>query len=354
MISEMKPKQRVLKALSHQRPDHTPCDYMGTSETNEKLKKHFQTDDMDVVLEKLGVDLRVIEPLYVGPKLRSWDDGRFEDLWGPIFKPIKNEAGVYNESIEFPYAEFQSISDVEKYRWPTDGWFDCSSIPEQCKKYADYAIVYGSPGNMDLINGTAFGMGVEKVLLGIGLDDPIIYACMKKRFQCCYEISEKVLQAADGKIDIFWIGDDYGTQNGLLVSPEKWRKLFFPKLKMICELGHKYGAKVMLHSCGGTRPLWPELIEAGVDIYQTVQPEAVDMEPGSLKEEFGERICFHGTVSTQKTLPFGTPEDVVVEVRERIETVGAGGGLIVASAHNMQPDTPVENILAMYEAVRSN
>ncbi len=201
---------------------------------------------------------------------------------------------------------------------------------------------------MDLINGTAYGMGVEKVLLGIGLDDPIIYACMEKRFQCCYEISKKVLQSADGKIDIFWIGDDYGTQNGLLISPQKWRELFFDKLKIMCDLGHTYGAKVMLHSCGSTRPIWQDLIEAGVDIYDTVQPEAANMDPGELKGEFGDRICFHGAISTQKTLPFGSVKDVAAEVKLRIETVGKDGGYIIAPAHNIQPDTPLENILAMY------
>ncbi len=348
MDPEITSKQRVLKALGHHQPDRAPCDYLGTPEANEKLKTHFQTDDMDVVLEKLGVDLRVIEPVYVGPKLRTWEDGRFENFWGQVRKPIKNEAGIYNESVEFPYAEFTSTGDVEKFRWPSADWFDCSSLAAQCGKYADYAIVYGSQGNMDLINGTAYGMGVEKVLLGIGLDDPIVYACMEKRFECCYEISQKVLQAADGKIDIFWIGDDYGTQNGLLISPQKWRELFFDKLKAMCDLGHSFGAKVMLHSCGSTRPIWQELIEAGVDIYDTVQPEAANMDPAELKAEFGDRICFHGAISTQKTLPFGSVKDVADEVKLRIKTVGKDGGYIIAPAHNIQPDTPLENILAMY------
>jgi uroporphyrinogen decarboxylase len=138
------------------------------------------------------------------------------------------------------------------------------------------------------------------------------------------------------------------------MSPDKWRKLFFPKLKEMCALGHKYGAKVMLHCCGSTRPLWPGLIEAGVDIYQTVQPEAKDMDPGELKAEFGGRICLHGTISIQKTLPFGTPQDVAAEVRRRIETVGKDGGLIIAPAHNCQPDTPVENLLALYETVKGS
>jgi uroporphyrinogen decarboxylase len=278
-----------------------------------------------------------------------WEDGRFENYWGSIRKAVRNEAGEYNEAVEFPYAKFESVADVEKFRWPKIEWFDFSTIAKQCERYCDYAVVYGSPGNMDLINGTAYGRGVERVLFDIALEDPVGLACMEKRFECCYAMSERGLAEGGGKIDIFWIGDDYGTQNGLLMSPEIWQKL-----SKMCELGHKYGAKVMLHCCGGTRAIWPDLIEAGVDIYQTVQPEAKDMEPASLKEEFGEQICFHGTISIQKTLPFGKAEGVAAEVRRRIETVGAGGGLILAPAHNLQPDTPVENVLAMYDAVRGN
>ncbi|GAI27446.1 unnamed protein product, partial [marine sediment metagenome] len=246
-----------------------------------------------------------------------------------------------------------SVADVEKFNWPKVDWFDYSKIAVDCKKYSDYATVYGAPGNMDVINGTAFGRGVEQVIFDIATEDPIGMACMEKRFQCCYKMSEKALKAANGAIDIFWIGDDYGTQNGLLISPQTWRKLFFPKLKAMCELGHKYKAKVMLHSCGSTREIWPGLIEAGVDIYDTVQPEAKDMDPAELKEEFGDKICFHGTISTQKTLPFGTPEDVALQVRQRIETVGKNGGFIAAPAHNIQPDTPIENILALYEQIQS-
>jgi len=348
----MTPRERVLTTLSHNEPDQCPCDYIGTPEVDEKLKDHFSTENMDDVLEKLGTDLRVVDAPYVGPQLRKWDDGRFENYWGSIRRPVSNEAGTYNEAVQFPYAEFKSVEDVKKFRWPKVDWFDYSNIVADCRKHRDHALVFGSPGNMDLINGTSYGRGVEQTLYDIALEDPVGLACMEKRFECCYEISEKALKTAAGRIDILWIGDDYGTQNGLLMSPEKWRKLFFPKLKTMCELGHNYGAKVMLHSCGGTRPLWPGLIEAGVDIYQTVQPEAHDMDPAWLNAEFGDRICFHGTISIQKTLPFGTPEEVATEVRNRINTVGKNGGLIVAPAHNTQPDTPVENLLALYREVR--
>jgi len=344
----MNSKERVLAALEHIEPDRVPLNYLGTPEVDEELKAHFQTDDMDVVLDKLGVDLRIIDASYIGPELKRWPDGRFQNYWGHIRKPIKNQAGTYDESVEFPYAEFKSVRDVEKFAWPQVQWFDYSRIGQDCYRYRDYAIVFGSPGNMDLINGTAFGRGVEQVIYDIALDDPVGLECMERRFQCCYARSEKVLQKGNGKIDIFWVGDDYGTQNGLLISPQKWRKLFFPRLKLMCDLGHNYGAKVMLHSCGSTRELWPDLIEAGVDIYETIQPEAANMNPAALKEEFGDEICFHGTISTQKTLPFGCRRDVVREVQERIKTVGVNGGLILAPSHNIQPDTPLENILAVY------
>ena len=349
----MTPRERVLTALSHRTPDRTPCGYLSTPEIDDKLKKHFLTDSMDAVLEKLGVDLRVIDAPYIGPALRTWPDGRFENIWGQIRKPIRNEAGSYDEAVEHPYAAFQSVEDVRKFRWPKAEWFDYSRLAADCLKYDSYAVVFGAPGNMDVINGTAFGRGVERVIFDIALEDPIGLECMEMRFKCCYERSEIALRAAAGRIDILWIGDDYGTQNGLLVSPAAWRKLFFPKLKAMCDLGHKYGAKVMLHSCGSTRKIWPQLIEAGVDIYETVQPEAAEMNPAGLKAEFGDRISFHGTISTQKTLPFGTVEDVKSEVRERVRTVGRDGGLIVAPAHNFQPDTPIENILALYGAVRN-
>jgi uroporphyrinogen decarboxylase len=307
---------------------------------------------MEVLLEELGVDIRVVDAPYIGPELRKWDDGRFENYWGSIRKPVSNEAGSYDEAVELPYAEFKSVQDVERFRWPKAEWFDYSKIAVDCERYSGYAVVFGQPGNMDLINGTAFGRGVERVIYDIALEDPVGLACMEKRFECCYERSERALRAAKGQVDIFWIGDDYGTQNGLMLSPEKWRKLFFAKLKQMCDLGHEYGAKVMLHCCGSTRLIWPGLIEAGVDIYQTVQPEAKDMNPAELKGQFGDEMCMHGTISIQNTLPFGTPQDVAEEVRLRIETAGKDGGFIAAPAHNMQPDTPVENILALYEQVR--
>lgn len=352
--NKMNSKQRVLAALNHKAPDRVPCNYLGTPEANAKLFKHFGSDDFDYVLTQLGVDMRTIDVPYIGPELRKWPDGRVETIWGAIKKPVPNNAGFYMEAVEFPYTEFKTTHDVENFRWPKSEWFDYSQLESQCRKYSQYAVVFGSTSYLDLINGTAYGRGVEQLLIDIAIEDPVGLACMEKRFEYCYHRSEKALAAAKGMIDVFWFGDDYGTQNGPLMSLTVWRKLFYPKIKTMTDLGHKYGAKVMLHSCGSNRWLIPDLIVAGVDIYDTVQPEAAQMDTAMLKADFGEQICFHGSVSTQKTLPFGTTEDVANEVYERIRTMNIDGGFIVAPAHNIQPDTPVENIIALYDAVCSS
>ncbi len=350
----MTPRERVLTALAHKQPDRTPCNYIGTPEADEKLFSHFKTRDKDDVLTGLGVDLRILPYEYIGPELRRWPDGRYENYWGQVRQDIKNIAGVYSESVEFPYAKFQTVADVEAFPWPKIEWFDFSHLPRLCEKYKDYAIVLGSTGNMDLINGIAFGRGVEQVIMDIATEDEVYLACMERRMGFWLAYMEKALTICGGRVDILWCGDDLGTQNGLLIGPEKWRKLFRPKLAAMCSLGHKFGAKVMMHSCGSTHRLWDDFIEAGVDIYDTVQPEAEGMDPAELKKRYGDRISFHGTISTQKTLPFGTPADVAREVTRRVQTVGQNGGFICAPAHNIQPDTPLENILAMYETVKTS
>jgi uroporphyrinogen decarboxylase len=138
----------------------------------------------------------------------------------------------------------------------------------------------------------------------------------------------------------------------LLVSPASWRRIFRPKLEAMAALAHRHGARLMLHSCGSSRAIWRDLVEIGVDMYDTVQPEAAGMAPEELAAEFPS-ICLHGTLSSQTTLPFGSSEDVANTVRRRLEFFGPRGGLILAPSHNIQADTPLGNVLAMYAAAGS-
>jgi uroporphyrinogen decarboxylase len=169
-------------------------------------------------------------------------------------------------------------------------------------------------------------------------------------------ITERVVagaqQFAAADIDILILGDDIATQRGLLMSLPMWRGVFKPRLQRVIQAAKtvKPDLLIFYHSDGNVWDAIPDLIEAGVEVLNPVQPECID--PARVKEAFGERLAFFGTVSIQRTMPFGTPDDVRAEVKERIKTVGRGGGLLLAPTHVLQPDTPWENIVALFDAVR--
>ncbi len=349
----MRPKDRVLAAINHQPTDRVPVNFAATAEIIQQLTAHLELSTYEGLLERLGVDLRSVAPRYTGPDRGFAPDGSKLDVWGVGYSSVEFATGRYSEATYLPFAEFEALEDVESYPWPSPDWYDYSDLAEQCRRAGNYAAVLGSPGVMDLINGTARGRGVEQTLLDIGLEDPIGLACMQKRQDFYLELMTRSLEAADGLIDILFVGDDYGSQRSLLMSRQCWRKLFQPKLRQFAELAASAGIPLMLHSCGSNRLIMADLIETGVSIYDTVQPEAAGMAPAELKALFGDRMAWHGTVSTQQTLPFGSAADVEAEVHQRIEIVGRHGGLILAPAHNIQPDTPLENVLTMYRAAGS-
>ena len=148
------------------------------------------------------------------------------------------------------------------------------------------------------------------------------------------------------------MGDDFGTQNGPIVSVPMWRRFFKRRFRDFIDLAHRFGIKVMHHTCGSVQALIPEFIDCGLDILQSLQPRAAGMDLGELKREFGKDIALHGSIDIQQTLPRGTPEDVRREVKARMDAGKPGGGFIICTAHNIQPDTPVENVIALFDAYR--
>ncbi len=166
---------------------------------------------------------------------------------------------------------------------------------------------------------------------------------------------EKVHGVVGDRVDaVFLTGTDFGTQRGPFLAVDTYRKLFQPYHRRVNDWVHENTSwKAFIHSCGGVYPLIEHFVEAGFDILNPVQCSAKDMDPTRLKERFGAHLVFWGGgVDTQKTLPFGSPEEVRAEVRERIETFGSGGGFVFNTVHNVQPDTPLENALALFEALR--
>jgi uroporphyrinogen decarboxylase len=299
----------------------------------------------------LGTDIRYINPPYTGPKLPIYDDGSVMNIWGIVKKPMPNEYGDYAEPVNFPYAGWTTVEEAEAFEWPSPDWYDYSAIPAMCERYPDLAIAAGSMSVQDFINGVAFGRGVEQVLLDIAYEDPVYLFIVEKRHRFWMEHIARTLEASEGRIDFVFCGDDFGTQRGLLISPETFDRLFAPKKKDLFDLVHSYDAYVSHHCCGSTVKLFPHFIEAGMDALQTIQPQAIGMNPYELKKQFRGQITLHGGVDVQGWLQAATPEEIETEVFKLLEEVGDGGGYILSPCHNIQPDTPTENVLSLYRAV---
>jgi len=340
------PKQRVEMAVSRVQPDRPPIQVYLTPEVASALDSFFEGRPIAEVFE---VDFR-----HVGPagKPRPPTQGPAEvyDEWGTGYSHVLNPAGgVYLEATDLTLARIETMDQVRSYPWPSVDDYDYSVIPDQIERVADFAVCLGTAGIPDIINGIGRGRGMEQVLVDIAVADEVGIAIIDARVDFYYEWCRRSLEASGGAIDILCLGEDLGSQKGPTMSPACFDSFFRPRLERFFKLAHDHGARAMMHSCGSTRMLMPRLIDMGLDILDSVQPEPVGMNPVELKSEFGDKLVFCGMLSTQQTLPRGSVEECRAEARHRIDVIGKGGGYFFAPAHCIQPDTPIENVLAIYE-----
>ncbi|NWG12626.1 MAG: uroporphyrinogen-III decarboxylase-like protein [Acidobacteria bacterium] len=354
----MNSKERVLTAVRHQEPDRVPVDFWWSHEILHRLLNHLGLDNQEQLQTYLGSDIRCVYPRYVGPRLRRFEDGSYEDFWGVIRQPrtFSGEGfeGEYSEPVYYPLQHARSPRDLERVRWPSADWFDYDSLAAHCDRYPEHAVMLGRMGveSQTIFIQLWFFRGLEQALIDLEENPELVQAMIDRIMEFRTEHIRRMLKAARGRADILQIADDYGSQNGLMMNPATWRRFFAPPLKTIADLAHESGMKVFLHCDGSSRAILPELIQLGIDILNPVQPQCAGMDPRELKEAFGSQLCFHGAIDTQSTLPFGKKEDVIAEVRERIEVLGKGGGYILAPVHTVEADVPLENILAVYDAAR--
>ncbi len=348
----MRPKERVLKAINHQEPDRVPLDYGAWREVSERLCQYLGVDPTceyshwqrypEALLQRLQVDIRIVRAGYIGPAPIRTPDGGYTDIWG---------VGISKEGypIGHPLAHATTVADVEAHPWPDPDAFDYEHYAEQCERFADYAVCGGnwSP----FFTWSLEIMGTEQFMINLHERPDVVHALLTHVVDYYYETSRRMFEAARGKLDIFFIGDDYGTQLGLFMSPRDFRTFILPHLKRLYGLAKSYGLKVMQHSCGSVRAILPDLLEIGLDALDPVQVRAADMDITQLKRDLGQRLAFHGSIDTQHTLPMGTPEDVRREVLDRLEHVAPGGGLILCGSQDYISDIPSENIVAIYDTV---
>ena len=191
--------------------------------------------------------------------------------------------------------------------------------------------------------------GFEELLTDFALHPELAHFLLEQEMETALV---RAVRLAEAGVDVLYLGDDVGMQDRLILSPSVWREFLGGRMKTIIEAARQVRSDllVMYHSDGDVSPLVPDLIDIGVDILNPVQPECMD--PAQIKREYGQDLAFWGTFGIQHTLPFGTPAEVDAEVRERIRTVGKGGGLFLAPTHSIAPEVPHENIFAFVKAAK--
>lgn len=355
-MQNMTPRERVMAALNHEETDRIPFSWgFGINDPALiDLKDYLNFNSIEETknhLSKADDILQLYPPKYIGPKYRNCKDGdEFVSIWGYKTKFVSYGVGGYDEHSFNPLADMETLNEIKNFEFPSADWFDFSDLENQidslnynCKK----AVRFNSVNPFET---SSWMRGFENFLLDTAADPEIVHYVMRKTTDFFLEYIKRAFEASNGKIDILFSADDLGSQTGLLLSPNSIREFITPYHKELNAVAHKYGAKVMYHSCGSVILAVEDLIDCGIDVLESLQFYTAGMTPEALKDNFGDRLCFHGGVSVQKTLVTGTPEDVTAEVEHLKKVLGKNGGYILAPAHKIQAGTSPENIVAMLKA----
>ena len=347
--------ERVMRALGHCRPDRPPLNYYGTQETTDKLLRHLGLETYEQLLCHFGADMRYVSPRYAGPEEFSGASGYAtggKDMWGVVWKPMSNAFATYNEVVFHPLAQAKTLQELEAYPWPNPDWLSVSHLKEDIELFNQQerrAIVFPTGGFLE----TAWYLrGLEQMLIDLVAQPDIAEFILMKVTHFLKEVTMRAVEAAEGQIDIIWCASDVGIQTGMICSPETWREKLKPWHRELVEPFKRMGMKTRYHTDGSVVPIIEDLIEIGVDLLDPIQPKAAGMDAESLHARFGGRIAFYGGVDTQELLPYGSARQVEEEVLRLIRVLGSEGGYVAAASNAVQPDVPVENILALYRTAR--
>jgi len=345
--NDMRSRERVQRAINLEEPDRVPVDLIWPTEyIIDALERVLNVDSEEGCLRALGVDVRWANPgAAAGWKSRTFGDGSWDDEWGVRWWGYYRTTRV----VHHPLASAQDVSDIEGYAWLDP---HAPGRLENLKRDLDaigpdYGIIFGAGGN--LLERAWYLRGFKKFLMDLMLRRKIAESIIEHVMEFHREVTISALEDFGDRIDIVFTADDLGDQMNPFFSLQLWRDVFKPRYASLFSQYKKYGIKTMFHSDGNCFPLIPDLIEAGLDILNPVQPMAKQMDPAAVKEAFGDKLAFHGTICIQKTLPFGTVDEVKNEAMTRIRTVGQGGGLILSPTHSILGDVPVRNIVTLYK-----
>lgn len=369
MNPPVSPRERLNLALSHEESDRVPID-LGSSITGmtlgayERLRKYLNIQQKaeiavkplqtvkipEEILEVFEIDTRYLNPR---PRecatIKETSDERYVDEWGIERELSAN--GYYYDMVDHPFKK-GTIKEIENYDWPdpNDPHLFAGSKKEAKDLYenSSYAII-GDPLTPALFEPAWYLRGFDKFLTDLIANRDFAEALLDRLLDYQKAFFNNFLNEVGDFIQVLMLGDDLGTQSGLLISPSIYREIVKPRhAELFAFIKERTKAKLFLHCCGSIAPLIEDLLDVGVDILHPVQPLAADMDSESLKKRFGHRLCFWGGIDIQKALP-GTIKEVRSEVKRRIAAFAPEGGYVLAPAHNIQPDVPPENICELYK-----
>lgn len=343
----MTSKERVRIAFEHHESDRVPLWYGASDELTGILMNITGCTTEEALMRRLNIDFRRTRQRYVGPELPESPDGGSVTFWG-----VKRGGIEYGQPISHPLAGAETVRDILDHPWPDPSWFTSAHCRAECREWSDYSII-GGPWVVVWTDATEL-MGMEEYFVKMTTHPEVIRALNQRVADFYFALCVEFFENCGDLIDIFFYGDDFGTQEALFISPAMWREFFKPILKRFSDLGHDYGLKTMFHSCGSIWEIIPDFVDIGLDAVNPLQRHAKGMDLARFKREFGDKIVFHGAVDHQHVLSLGSVEDVKREVHEVIDILAPGGGFCLAASHDlMLADFPPENVIAMYdEAVR--
>ena len=359
----MKHRDRVLTALNHEEPDRCPMQISFTPEFASRLEADLKLKGQGIHNPHGGGNTYELERLLDEDMLLTsvgWVNGyyqngyqdvdSYQDEWGVTWRTIEYQTrfgnGKYTEPFGHPLAD---DLELETYSAPEP---DRPALYTEAKRVIrDYKSEYWIVGvTPTTIFETAWALrGYEQLMVDMASDPARANRVLDIPFHYHMAVTQYLVRLG---VDMIWLGDDVGGQNSMLMSPKMWRAYLKPRMAVLIASLRAINPKIKIayHTDGVVYPIIPELIEIGIDVLNPIQPMAMD--PEKLKADFGDRLCFWGSVDIQQTMPFGTPEEVKKEVITRLTTIGRGGGLLIGPTHNLQLDTPLENFWAMVDTIQ--
>lgn len=369
----MNSRERVLTALNHSEPDRVPLDFgcgkscrftVGAYKNmvnylrlpEKPLRLSSKVSQLVIPDEEvsriLKTDIRTPHDCMIDAAGEDWEtatDYCYRDPWGVEYRMAK-KGGLYYDMVKFPRSD---PNDESPYVWPAMSTPNPKALEEAREFHANgYPVFCGEAYTNGFLQTGPRIFGFNDWLTMLAVEEDRVREFLDGLLEEKIKYYDSLFAMFGDSIDVINEGDDLGTQNGLFISPTMYRNLIKPyQSKLYHYVKNKYNVKVFLHTCGAVSDIIPDLIEAGVDILNPIQISAKGMDVVRLKKDFGKDIVFWGgTIDSQKMLPYSTPEQIRDEVKKRIDQLAPGGGFVFAPIHNFQPDVPVENIMAMWQA----